>query len=223
MSGTVFVLKDISFEIDPREALRYMGCSADVTPDIERLLAQSIREVRGVCTPAACYMRAPLRFAGNTLDFGFMRVESRALFKNLQGCKEIFLFAATVGMGFERLLARKQLASPAGGLAVDAVGSAAIEGICNSVNGVLERQVAPEGLFLRPRFSPGYGDFSIGFQKELSQLLDTPRKIGMALTDGMMMVPTKSVTAVVGISDRPCRLVRGGCALCEKNDCPYRS
>ena len=37
-------------------------------------------------------------------------------------------------------------------------------------------------------------------QKEIFNMLDVPRKIGVTLTESMQMVPTKSVSAVVGIS-----------------------
>ena len=78
------------------------------------------------------------------------------------------------------------------------------------------------GLYLRPRFSPGYGDFSILHQKELLQMLEAPKKIGLTLTEGYMLTPTKSVTALLGMSKDAKECDIKGCEACTKEDCIYR-
>jgi 5-methyltetrahydrofolate--homocysteine methyltransferase len=52
---------------------------------------------------------------------------------------------------------------------------------------------------LKPRFSPGYGDLDLSCQKDIFKLLDCSKKIGLTLNDSLLMSPTKSVTAFVGI------------------------
>ena len=52
---------------------------------------------------------------------------------------------------------------------------------------------------LTERFSPGYGDLDMAVQKDLCLVLDTGRTIGVTLTESCMMVPVKSVTAIVGL------------------------
>lgn len=54
---------------------------------------------------------------------------------------------------------------------------------------------------LKPRFSAGYGDLPLEVQKDIFRVLDCPRKIGLTLNDSLLMSPTKSVTAIVGIED----------------------
>ena len=83
-------------------------------------------------------------------------------------------------------------------------------------------QTAAEGLTLRPRFSPGYGDFPISCQRALLRALEAPKRIGLTATETMMLTPTKSVTALVGLSPEaaPCR--PGGCRACGKADCAFR-
>ena len=49
------------------------------------------------------------------------------------------------------------------------------------------------------RYSPGYGDFPLEAQRELLGILDTPRAIGVSLTDTLLMAPSKSVSAVIGV------------------------
>ena len=57
-----------------------------------------------------------------------------------------------------------------------------------------------EGLSLRPRFSPGYGDFPLSMQTPIFDALDCPRKIGVSLNASLLMSPSKSVTAVIGLA-----------------------
>ena len=79
------------------------------------------------------------------------------------------------------------------------------------------------GEFLTPPFSPGYGDWSLAAQDRVLDLLQAPKRIGLTLTEGGMLVPEKSITALVGISDRPEEACGQKCVRCNKTDCPFRS
>ena len=107
-------------------------------------------------------------------------------------------------------------------LILQAVAAAMIETCCDEVNDALRRTAEQEGLYCRPRFSPGYGDFSIEHQRDFSRLLDTPRKIGLTVTESCLLAPIKSVTAVIGLSETPQPCHRKGCEECGKTDCAYR-
>ena len=80
---------------------------------------------------------------------------------------------------------------------------------------------AAEKKFLRPRFSPGYGDFELGVQSDIFRVLDCPRRIGLSLNKSLLMSPSKSVTAIIGISDRQA-VCASGCNLCDKKDCAFK-
>ena len=79
-----------------------------------------------------------------------------------------------------------------------------------------------KGLYLRPRFSPGYGDFPLSCQEGLLNGLQAGKRIGITLTEGSLMMPSKSVTAVIGISENKEFCTVTGCEICEKTDCAYR-
>ena len=85
-----------------------------------------------------------------------------------------------------------------------------------------EKKLKTEGYYMRPRFSPGYGDFSIEHQGMILRMLDTAKTIGLTMTDSSMLTPSKSVTAVLGLSrtDMSCHMK--GCEACGKTDCVYR-
>lgn len=185
-----------SIEININEVLRYMGCSRDVADEkVVNLAKNSIDEVKPKLKLKACYEKFKISADGDKLDLGFTTVVSKDLKKNLRNCKEIFLFVATIGVEFDRLMWKYSLTSPAYATAIQAVGTAAIEEWCDKLCEHL-RESAGE---LCPRFSPGYGDLPLNLQTEILNTLDCGRKIGVSLTDSMLMLPTKSVSAIVGI------------------------
>jgi cobalamin-dependent methionine synthase I len=105
---------------------------------------------------------------------------------------------------------------------MQACAAAMLEEYCDEMQDKIAQQLAEEQLYLRPRFSPGYGDFSILHQQEILNMLDAPKRIGLTMTDAYMLAPTKSVTAIIGVSNtkEPCH--QKGCEECTKVDCLYR-
>ena len=97
-----------------------------------------------------------------------------------------------------------------------------MEEFCDKVQNEVAEQLQQQGKYIRPRFSPGYGDFSISHQKDFISLLDTPKKIGLSMTETYMLTPTKSVTAVIGISDIATNGSLNTCGNCNKIDCKYK-
>ena len=180
---------------DTREALRYIGVSPNA-PDVQLLSAvENVKsEIVRAAKYAACYSVVDCVCLDGGILLGELSIQSKALEKNLRGCSSAYIFAATSGAEIDRLISREMVKSSVRGLIADSLGSAAIEAFCNDLNRKLSGN-----LKTHPRFSPGYGDFDIGFQRNLIQLLDARRKIGLSLTDSCMMTPTKSVTAVIGM------------------------
>ena len=182
--------------VNRREALRYLGYRGRQADDgIDALFDRAHSALAACAAPKACYRAYELTSQGDTLQFGELRLQSASLKKNLQGCRRLFLFAATLGAGVDRLLLRLQKTEPAFALVFDAYCSAAVEGWCNAVNDRLA-----QGKLLRPRFSPGYGDVPLTVQPQVLSMLDATRKLGITLNDSLFMTPCKSVTAFVGIS-----------------------
>lgn len=210
--------------IAKREILHYLGYrNAEPTAEIESLLEECTAEFLPAASYKACYERLPLSFGKEpALHLGFGQVESRNLWKNLYGCEELILLAATVGPGADRLIQRYSHVSPGKALVFQALGAAAIESFLDFLSAQFAKELAEENLYLRPRFSPGYGDFPLACQKEIFRFLDCPRKAGISLTDNMLMTPTKSVSAVIGLSKTNTKCIPSGCEACLKEDCAFR-
>ena len=187
--------------VSKKEVLRYSGCK-NATGEISELLDAACKEAEGTVSFRVCYAEFPLKIEGSICDFSFARVDSSDLAKNLTGCKSAVIFAATIGLGFDRLIAKYNKISPAKAVIFQALGSERVEALCDEFCKELALEKEQQGLCLKPRFSPGYGDLPLEFQKDIFRVLDCPRQIGITLGDNLLMSPSKSVTAFVGISDR---------------------
>ncbi len=181
-----------------KEILRYMG-APEASAELCDFLAECIAEAHRVLSYKLCYTELPIKILGDEVDFGFTRVRSRGLARQLQGCHGAILFGATVGVGIDRLTAKSAVGSQVRELAFSAIGSERIEALCDTFCDELGRLSATAGCGIKPRFSPGYSDLEIGFQKEIFSLLDCQRRIGLTLNDSLLMSPKKSVTAIVGV------------------------
>ena len=176
-------------EFNKKEISRYAGNLQD-----EALLAECISEVSDKLVYNVCYQKFPFEKQCETLNLGFAQVNSADLAKNLDGCDGILLFAATVGVELDRLIMKYCKISPVKALIFQAIGTERIEKLCDQFC----KDMAKEEN-IKPRFSPGYGDLPLDLQKEIFAALDCGKNIGLTLNDSMLMSPTKSVTAIVGI------------------------
>ena len=156
----------------------------------ESLLREIIREAEPTLDPRICYLECPVTISGDRVDFGVCLVTSRDLAAHLDGYRNAVLFAATIGAKADLLLSRFAKFSPAKELLADAYFTERAEALCD----VFTARFNQPGR----RFSPGYGDLPLEFQRVLFEVLDCPRSIGLTLGENLLMMPTKSVTAVIG-------------------------
>lgn len=203
--------------IDEKEALRYLGCRQDEPPEeLKQSVHKGAQTILAIARPKAVWRRFSL--IENELEGTTFTFQGQDVLKHLAGCREVILMAATLGHEVEQLLLRSQVQDLSGALVLDCCASAAVESVCNDLEHELRQAVQQEGRWLTGRYSPGYGDFPLTQQPEVCQLLDTQRRIGLTLTTSGLMVPRKSVTAVMGISDAPVGKRTGGCETCTLRD-----
>lgn len=198
--NTVFLKTYEVPEISRREVLRYAGVRGEA-PELEEILDDCINEADGKLTYKVCYREFPVSENDGVLNLGFCETSSEALKKNLCGCESIVLFGATVGIELDRLIAKYSRLSPAKALFLQSLGAERIESLCDLFNSEITLEKAKLGFKTRPRFSPGYGDFPLETQREIFKVLDCAKKIGLTLNESMLMSPTKSVTAIIGVGE----------------------
>ena len=211
-------------EIKQSEVLRYLGYRGQRADEaITEQIRECIHEMLRVIQPRCVYRRFPLTFLEeDTMEAGGLVLKSRNLSTNLRGCREVIYFAATLGNGVDRLMTRFGRLNITKAAILQAVGAAAMEAYCDQCQRNLEEDLQAEHLYLRPRFSPGYGDLSLTYQAEFLRVLEATKKIGSVLSEGGVMIPEKSVTAVMGLSREQTKCHIEGCESCRNKNCAYR-
>ena len=218
--------------VDKREIYRYLGYQGRVPDEnVLREVDRCLEELREAVTPRFVYRQYPIeRFFTDKIERPFldekpgtellsiagMKIQSRSLCRNLRDCKSAYLMAATLGIGPDRLIARASVAKMSRAVILQAAAAAMIEAWCDEVNQKIIKEAEDQGLYCRPRFSPGYGDFSLEYQKDFAQILRIQKEIGVSLTQSLLMMPSKSVTAVIGLSPVKKECALHGCEVCSK-------
>ena len=192
----------VNIGIDKKMACRFMGCKEPLSEALGELYEECLELYMQSADLKAVIRETAVSFEGDDITvFDFGTVKSESLRKNLEGCKKAFVFAATAGGEIDRTMKRLSLSSEAESMVYSCIASSGVECWCDYINERLGEKYS-----LKPRFSPGYGGVSLEIQKNIFDFLDVRRKIGVSLTDSLMMVPVKSVTAIIGIieSDIDC-------------------
>ena len=205
-------------DFNRREALRYLRARPDdkeaqLLVDTVYLKLRNEVQARHVLQK----YRVAVDATGVALEGG-PRFTFRYLAAHLKGCEEALLLGATLGSRVDAAIRRLALGSVAEGAAAQAVAAALIESYCDEVQAKFDTG----GLAQRPRFSPGYGDWDLAEQRLLFPVLNCAKLIGLTLTEGCMMAPSKSVTAVIGLSE-DVQCVWNKCMTCGNINCPYRA
>ena len=195
MSITVLTKAYKNLPFNKKEILRYADCK-DLSPEIEMLLDECIEETIQTLSYKVCYCILPINISGNTIDFGAFKVNSEKLTINLKNCESAIIFGATLGTDIDRIIMKYGKLSPTKALFFQAIGATMIEALCDEFCKDIKAEL---NVNLKPRFSPGYGDLDLSCQKDIFKVLNCSKNIGLTLNNSLLMSPTKSVTAFVGI------------------------
>lgn len=208
-----------NFDIDKKEVLRYRGHKGDVIPDgLDKVVDDVMGRIYDHITPRFVQSRFTVTQADNgvMLDNGLV-LQGQDIKKHLADCDECYIICATVGIGADNFIRTMSAMGSVYALVADGAATAAVEALCDSVENTLRRQLKAENKYLTWRYSPGYGDFPFTQQPEILSLLKADKMIGVSCNDSCMMIPAKSVTAVMGIAKtKPAQKTRS----CDR--CPNR-
>lgn len=199
-------------QFNEREILRYLGCTREPPEEMLRLVREGIAQIAETARPRLVWRL--LELEGTHPVGTSVTLQGEDIRRHLADCGQVVLMAVTLGPDVETLLLQKEVQDMAQALVLDSCASAGVEAVCDQLEEQLRDEWRERGKYLTDRFSPGYGDFPIGQQPELCRMLDTQRRIGLSLTASGIMVPRKSVTAVLGIADTPRHRRSQGCAGC---------
>lgn len=204
------------------EALRYLG-AAGAAEDLRRQTEEIAGALAASARPRYAYrvFDLDIRTEGILLSGTEVLLTGTTAAKMLAQCRRAALLACTLGTPFDLRLTALQARDMAKAVILDACGSALVERGCDEAEAEIVARF-PD-LFLTDRFSPGYGDLPLSLQPGICAALDGARRLGLHVTESLLLNPVKSVTAVIGLSDRPQAARIRGCAYCRlRKSCPYR-
>ena len=201
-------------ELNIPDALRYLGVR-EADDALHAQMSALAQELQSRITPRFIWRAFDL-----TSTSEFRIPDSGLAHHMLADCRHCAVLVCTLGAAFDQWMRREQSRDMSRAVMLDALGSAYVEAGCDAAEDAIRARFP--GMHLTDRFSPGYGDLSLDVQPQLMALAGAGR-IGVTLTDSMLMAPQKSVTAIVGVADRPQPARVRGCAYCALNKtCPYR-
>jgi 5-methyltetrahydrofolate--homocysteine methyltransferase len=201
-------------KLNRQEAVRYLGgAGIQLNYRMDRLMDECEKEVLKAANPKFLYIEKDLPCEEIT--------RGNDIVNHLDGCEKAILMCATLGAEIDKLIRISQISDMAKAVVLDSFSSVAIEQVCSKVDELLAEKY--DGMNMTFRFSPGYGDYPIELQKDFLRILDAPRKIGLTTNENYLLMPTKSVTAVLGLSKSPIERKKRGCAICNmRGKCQFR-
>ena len=205
-------------KLDIMEALRYLGAGSSPPEVLRRDMEQIAGQLTAAVRPRYAYrvFSTVHEERGVLLREAGILLTGRSAARMLAQCDQAVLLICTLGAGFETMLRAEQARDMARAVMLDACGSAWVESGCNAAEEELAARFP--GRYLTDRFSPGYGDLPLALQPAICAALDAGRRVGVQVTDSFLMNPSKSVTAVIGLSDRPQQARIRGCAYCSMRE-----
>lgn len=197
-----------------KEALRYLGYRGNDPDDATySLLCKAEKELRENASMKFCF-----RALDKSEDLPVLKGED--IMRHIKDCNRVILFAATLGVAADSLIRRAEISDMAYAVILDSMASALIEEYCDSCETEMKKSV--EGHFTT-RFSPGYGDYPISEQEAFIAFLNANKLIGLTATESHILIPRKSVTAVIGVSDKPIEKRKRSCESCNlRENCKMR-
>lgn len=201
-------------KLNRSEAIRYLGgAGIQMNDQMEVLMDECEKMVLEKAAPKFLYIELDLPC--DTIMGG------KDIANHLDGCEKAILMCATLGAEIDKLIRISQISDMAKAVVLDSFASVAVEQVCNKVDEIIAEKY--DGYYMTFRFSPGYGDYPISLQQDFLRMLDAPRKIGLTTNENFLLMPTKSVTAVMGLSKNPIERKKRGCAICNmRGKCRFR-
>lgn len=203
---------------DAEEALRYLGAGSGAQAELRRQVESAAQELADALQPRFAYRVFDLVRDGGDLRLSRSDIvlPGETAARMLAQCDQAVVLICTLGAQFDALLRAAQARDMARAVILDACGSALVEAGCDEA----EREIADRlpDRHQTDRFSPGYGDLPLTLQPAICAALDASRRLGVYATRSLLLNPAKTVTALIGLSDRPQMARIRGCAFCSMRE-----
>lgn len=202
-----------------------MGCTPEnagavLTEKVNKCRDDLLRIIR----PAYTYKIFDIETAdnGTAVKGTSLVLTGNSVKEHLEGCHAIAAMAVTLSGYADSYIRRAEITDMADALIADSLCTAAVEQVCDGAEAEI-KQALPDDIYMTWRFSPGYGDLPLDIQPALLRVLNAEKLIGLTINDSLIMLPRKSVTAIIGLSHTPIEKKRRGCSACNMyKTCNFR-
>jgi len=211
-------------KLNQSEALRYLGYGQN-TPDskVQDLLDECEEVLRSIAKPRFVYKVFDINIIKEGVEVlnTNLVLPGESIKEHLEGCEKAVLMGVTISMDVDRLLRKTQVNDMASAVIVDSLASVAVEQVCNKIEEFIKKELAEYNQTWR--FGIGYGDLPLDIQGDFLDVINAPKIIGLSASKSNMLIPTKSVTAIIGLSKKEIIKIKRGCQTCNmKDSCTYR-
>ncbi len=201
------VLRDWKLDIDLERVLRAQGADPDViskrNPALVEIARKALEIGLPLIEPVLAYASLRIKSVGHeriSLSGGGV-FTGKAIAQTLGPAEKIIVMVGTIGSGVEMLSSSILRTDPVMGLALDGLGSAAVEALVEAACSRFAKEAETEGLQATIPLNPGIETWPLEKgQKQIFDLLD-PALVGIEVTAGGMMYPQKSISAVIGMGE----------------------
>ena len=211
--------------IDKLEILRYLGhTNQAIDSNTKQLLNECLVEIHHLMANKFVYDVFDLHKEENTISLQntILVMESKDIANHLAKSDKCVLMAASLGLEVDMRIAYYSKVNVTKSLILDACASTAIESLCDDIQELVRKEACDHGYNITSRFSPGYGDLPITLQKPITQVLRTYPKMGLTVNQSSIMLPRKSVTAIIGWQKEEVVTEIIKCKRCNKPNCSFR-
>jgi len=222
------VLRNWQIVIPESEVLRYLGYKAKLNQlptQLMTILDEELGNAEQYCNYQAIYRILPVQAQqGSQITLADGKAITSTKLSTFLACADyVAVLAATIGGRIEELVdtafAKGEYTRA---IVIDAIGSAAVEALADAVTARIAKEAAQKGYGITARYSPGYGDWSLAAQKDIINWLAADKILGITLTTAAMLVPQKTITAVIGLMKQAIKLP-AKCQACIMDTCDFKN
>jgi len=216
-------------DINENEVLRYLEYKGQkISYDLKKTIDECIKITKEKINPRYILRVYPILRENSNRDEihikgSNLKLKSKDLYNLLDNCNECIIMIATLGMDIEKEIKKYSYLELTKSIIIDACATTAIEEACDLIQNNIEEELKNQGKYITMRYSPGYGDLSIEVNKEIINLLNSQKEIGLTITESGIMIPRKSVVAIIGITPNIVNKVNKSCLNCSNQmTCKYK-
>lgn len=226
------IIKDFKLDIDKDAVFRYQGYNRkkvkEPNQNILQITEEEIRRGYNLFKPQGIYSLIKITcFTSKeriNLENEFVFKFSKSVINQLKEASHLLVGVVTIGDFLEKKVSElfSQGEYPQA-LALDAVGTVAVEDFSREVRKLARQEVKEQGFKTSRHFSPGYGGWEVSQQDIIFKSIPADN-IGVRLTKGYMMLPQKSLSWVIGVGKEIITPSEedNNCGNCQSKCCNYK-